>query len=144
MSTATRTLHDELGHLQQRLKTVEEKRLTADRIRAEADAEEADVHARLAQLGAGAVVAAPGAVSALPPLPRRSRGQGDRVVALLRERPRADPHWLAEKVYGEDSGPNRQTLSSLLNYLENGAKKIRRVGDRYEAMPEPSEGPMEQ
>lgn len=42
--------------------------------------------------------------SELPLLPKGSRGQSDRLVSLLQERPHAPVSWLREKIYGPDSG----------------------------------------
>jgi hypothetical protein len=81
------------------------------------------------------VATAPAATpaSALPPLAAGTRGQGERLLALLKEKPGATQQWLAEKLYGDTKATGR--LSSLLDYLRK-TKKARARGDgTWEAVP---------
>ena len=59
---------------------------------------------------------------ASPPVPRRVRGLGARIAALLRERPDADTGWLVTQAYGADTPRNRRALSSTKNYLQRTGK----------------------
>jgi hypothetical protein len=89
-----------------------------------------EIYARFSQLMVEA------GISGLPkksdasrsPLPKHARGQGDRIVDLIKENPEADFGWLTAEIYGSDSSENRQTLGSMIAYLTNRKKVLKRVG----------------
>jgi hypothetical protein len=63
--------------------------------------------------------------SELPPLQPGAHGLGDRLVALLQERPKADLDWLSLKLYGPNG--SKGTLASLLDYLKSRGR-VEKVG----------------
>jgi hypothetical protein len=70
--------------------------------------------------------------SSLPPLKPGTRGQGERLLALLQERPGAPQSWLAEKLYGDAKATAR--LSSLLDYLRKTGKARAKGDGTWEAV----------
>jgi hypothetical protein len=79
--------------------------------------------------------------SALPPLKSGSKGQGARLVALVRERPGCNTTWLCEHLYGADTDENRQRLSSLTSYTIGKGKLGRDDGGKL-GLPEAKERAM--
>jgi hypothetical protein len=116
---------DEVISLGQRIKDAKQKR-------AEADADEEAARARLAELTGVQVRRTNGA--AAPQAPSQS-GQGDRIVAVLRENPRAKLGWLATQIYGKDSPETRQSLGSMLHYLLKTERVRKAARGEYEAVP---------
>src|SRR5450631_67189 len=106
MSSTEQSLEEELAAVVIRLQQARQKRVEADQEEAAARAELREIAARQAGgpsngVQSGGRPSGTLAASSLPPLPKGARGQGDRIVELLRERPRASFDWLATCVYGE-------------------------------------------
>lgn len=70
------------------------------------------------------------AASGLPPLPLGARGQGERLLALLRERQHPPLPWIAEKLYGDASLTKR--VGSLLDYMRVRGRVVNKGHGKWE------------
>jgi len=132
--------------LEERLLLLAERQRKVTEKRAQADMEEAAIRTELREIAAetsgvlapavGGTTIVAGRASSLPPLPKGARGQGDRIVDLLRERPRASISWLCAHIYGTDSPEKRQGLASMLGYLAKKERITRVGGGQYEVASE--------
>lgn len=81
---------------------------------------------------------APGPVTATPAAAPPTKptsapdGQGERLLALLRRRPRAPMKWLAEQMYGDPTATGK--VSSLLDYLRKTGKAKKVAHGQWEAV----------